>query len=326
MASPGRWTCALALAATVSLAAAGPAAAVETQTATAPGGQRITVDYSDALEANARPPAQAYADFLGGLVHGSELDGTHIYLGTPDEVTTLCAGDIAAQGCYGERGIIVPSRRKRSGEQDPTFRATLLHEYGHEIADKRETVDDGDALPLEWGPRRWSSYEHVCQGVAAGTLFPGNEGEHYYENPGESWAETYVRLNDPAHAWGRNALEPDAGALEAARRDVVEPFRENTLTRRKLTFGRRGTPTKTVSLLLALDGTVEARSTAARGLEVDLVLSVDGRKVDRSPYKGRTDRASGSACRAGDQGTVTVTVKRRKGAGKVALTVSRPVG
>lgn len=320
-----RWARALTLTAIVALAAAPSAAAVGEQTVTAPGGEQITVGYSPTYTPDQRPSAQSYADFLGGLVHGSELNGTRIYVAHQDEVTAMCSRDQQAGACYTQDGVIVVPGSRRQNEPDPPRRSFVTHEYGHRIAEHRETPDDFDNLPAEWGPRRWSSYEHVCQGAADGTLFPGNEADHYHENPGESWAETYVRLNDPSHVWGAYALEPDQGALDAARRDVLEPFTENTKTKLKASFGRRGTSKKNLAVPIDLDGYVNVEAKSAKGLEVDVIVSVDGAVVDRSPYKGRLDRANGFACRQVGGGKLTITVKRRKGSGKVALTLHRPM-
>jgi hypothetical protein len=59
----------------------------------------------------------------------------------------------------------------------------LAHEYGHHIARHRLNTP---WPAIDWGPKRWASYENVCQNVKSGSMFPGNETEPQYKlNPGE---------------------------------------------------------------------------------------------------------------------------------------------
>ena len=50
---------------------------------------------------------------------------------------------------------------------------------------------------VDWGTERWASLENVCQGKRSGRLYPGDEGSHYFEDPGEAFAEAFAHLPLP---------------------------------------------------------------------------------------------------------------------------------
>ena len=62
--------------------------------------------------------------------------------------------------------------------------------------------------------------------------FPGDEGEHYFQNPGESFAESFMHLNEvklglPETPWGYDPMfTPDAVALAAIEQDVPQAVEE----------------------------------------------------------------------------------------------------
>ena len=68
--------------------------------------------------------------------------------------------------------MVVPG--ESSGGIDAKQVAT--HEYGHHVAFHRLNPP---WLAVEWGPKRWASYLDVCARAATGTVFPGDEGQHY---------------------------------------------------------------------------------------------------------------------------------------------------
>ena len=74
----------------------------------------------------------------------------------------------------------------------------IAHEYGHHIAANRSNAP---LQALDFGPKRWSSYELVCKNTEDGRLAPGDQSEYYRMNPGEAWAEAYARLTFPNQAW-----------------------------------------------------------------------------------------------------------------------------
>ena len=169
------------------------------------------------------------ADFIGTLIHGSEIDLLTVQLDTPFQINFDCGFD--ADSCYysGENRIVL------SGDEtvDPggaTRDYVLAHEYGHHVAQHREVPPPFPAA-INWGPERWSSYEHVCKGKQEGVLFPGNEGSHYYQDPGEAWAESFAHYrfpNSPVKWEWIPSLKPNATAFQAIREDTLHPWTGRT--------------------------------------------------------------------------------------------------
>ena len=162
---------------------------------------------------------QAIANTIGTFIHGPEVNLLTVQLDTPFELGFDCGFE--AQSCYfgGENKIVL------SGDDDPRrTRASrdfvLAHEYGHHVAQHRDMPAPFPAA-INWGPERWASVEHVCQGHRAGALFPGDEGSHYYEDPGEAFAESFAfnRYPEAAVKWAwAPALHPTSASLAALRR------------------------------------------------------------------------------------------------------------
>lgn len=102
----------------------------------------------------------------------------------------------------------------------------LAHEYGHHVAQHRDLPAPFPAA-INWGPERWASTLDVCQGHRAGTFFPGDEGTHYYEDPGEAFAESFAfnRFPEAAVEWAwAPALRPTPASLQALREDTLRPW------------------------------------------------------------------------------------------------------
>jgi hypothetical protein len=194
-------------------------------------GETVAISVTDAcrVACDAADPQQI-ADTLGTFVHGPEMELLTVQLDTPSQIEFDCG--YGAEACYygGEDKILL------SGDDTPAPEGAsrdfvLAHEYGHHVAQHRESPPPFPAA-IDWGTPRWASYEHVCQGSRAGALFPGNEGLHYFRDPGEAFAESFAHLRFPASAvpwrWAAR-LKPDDAALEAIREDTLEPW-----------LGRRG--------------------------------------------------------------------------------------
>ena len=116
--------------------------------------------------------------------------------------------------------MIVPDAQAAGSDVSVDY--VIAHEYGHHIAAHRSNAPL-DAL--DFGPKRWSSYELVCSNTLDGKLAPGDEGVNYLSNPGEAWAEAYARLIYPTEAWRfTSLLKPTAGSLLAAQADVAQPW------------------------------------------------------------------------------------------------------
>ena len=131
--------------------------------------------------------------------------------------------------------MIVPG--DQAAGSDISVDYVITHEYGHHIAAHRSNAP---LNALDFGPKRWSSYELVCSNTLDGKLAPADEGANYLSNPGEAWAEAYARLVFPTEAWRFTpVLKPTQGSALAAMADVAQPWTKRVTT----TF--KGTDTKT---------------------------------------------------------------------------------
>lgn len=168
---------------------------------------------------------QAIAGFLGTLIHGSEMELLTIQLDTPAQIEYDCGFD--AEACYyPSEDKIVLSGNEEVGSDGASRDFVLAHEYGHHLAHHRLSPAPFPAA-IDWGTPRWASAENVCSRDRAGTLFPGNEGSHYFQDPGEAFAEAFARYRFPNSgiAWRYlPALRPGRAAFEAIREDTLEPW------------------------------------------------------------------------------------------------------
>lgn len=207
---------------------------------------------------------QAAADFIDSLVHGSEISSVKIFFAPPAEVGALCQS-AEVDGCYfsGTGDLIT------TGEDTPwsTVEEVVAHEYGHHVATNRLN----DPWPaVVYGTKRWATYEGVCQKAASGVAFPGDEGERYFQNPGESFAESFMHLNEvklglPETPWGYDPMfTPDAGALAAIEQDVLKPWKRPPIKYLRGRFTRRGQQ-RTFRFKTPLDGVFAAEMRGPRG-------------------------------------------------------------
>jgi hypothetical protein len=277
-------------------------------------GEPIQVSRSSAPDAAGD---QALVDFLGSLVHGPELSELRVHVGTAAEITSLCGGGQVV-ACYStsQSQMYVPDE---PGQGLP-LEYVLAHEYGHHIASRRSNAP-WDAL--DWGPKHWSSAMRVCEHVRAGALFPGNQGAHYFDDPGEGFADGYARLNSPAPAWVfSHLLLPDARAFKAIRRDVLEPW---TGARTRTFRGRLGPRRKLrrFSIPLKLDGEVRVELASRRpGLRAQVEL--EGQSFARAETLHPGGSFGDRWCRDAPRERLKVTIRRRAGNGRFALRVTWP--
>jgi hypothetical protein len=260
---------------------------------------------------------QALVDFLGSRLHGPELDGLRVYVGTPDEIHRLCGGYPLAVACYaiGEGRMFVPGESVHGVPVE----YPLTHEYGHHVASWRSN-NPWDAL--DWGAKHWASAARVCTHVHEGLLFPGNQGAHYRDDPGEGFADGYAHLHYPDMPWYFNELmRPGPIELEAIRRDVLDPWSApRSRTFRGRLGPRRGK--RRFRIALRLDGDVRLRLSGPRGATYTVEAETPGFAA------GRRLRSGGAFgvewCRLRPVERVTFTVRRRTGAGPFALSVRWP--
>ena len=155
--------------------------------------------------------------------------------------------------------------------------------------------------------------------MARRKLFPGNQGAHYFDDPGEGFADGYAHLHFPSTPWRYNALlRPTTALSEAIRRDVETPWtgpRTRTVEAERL--GR-------LRVRLALDGDVTVRVSGQRGAPLPARGALRG-LGDRT-HASRPALSSGSSGVASSPATACCAsaARRLAGSGPLRLTVRYP--
>jgi hypothetical protein len=242
-------------------------------------GARVTV-FSSRYYTVDNTVNQAAADFIDSLVHGTEIGSVKIYFAPPDEVKILCySPDV--DGCYfPSTGEIVTIGEDTAWS---TVEEVLAHEYGHHVANNR---NNHPWPAVAYGTKRWATYKGICAKEAAGQAFPGDEGEHYLQNPGEAFAESFLHLNEvklgmPETPWFYDpALAPDATALAALEKDVVKPWKDDVIRRWRGRFARRGQQ-KAYTFKTPLDGVFAAEVVGPRGSSLRVTGAADVKRVSQ---------------------------------------------
>ncbi|HYP54842.1 MAG TPA: hypothetical protein VEQ41_00880 [Solirubrobacterales bacterium] len=289
-------------------------------------GATIAVAVTPACEASctAADPREI-ARFVGTLIHGPEVELLTVQLDTPGQLELECG--YGAQACYfpAENRIVL------SGEDAPapdgaSREYVLAHEYGHHVANHRESVAPFPAA-IDWGTPRWSSHEHICQAHRRGAIFPGDEGARYDRNPGEAFAEAFARYRFPdadvKWAWA-SSLRPDAAALEAIREDTLMPWEGRTRIRLAGAARPAGRLGLVRSFRTPLDGRISLEPAARVASPFEVSLWSDEGRVLRSsePAARRERQLNFTVC---GQSRLRVVFEPRSGARRpVPLLVERP--
>jgi hypothetical protein len=289
-------------------------------------GATISVGITAACQdtCNADDPQQI-ASFIGTLIHGSEVESVTVQLDTPYQLTVDCG--FGAQACYDTNGdrIYISGNSDDFGYAGVSREFVLAHEYGHHVAEHRRTPAPFPAA-IDWGTERWATHEHICQGKRRGAFFPGNEGYHYYEDPGEAFAESFAfnRFPDAQVEWAWvGSLKPDAGAFKAIRQDVKSPWH----SRRRLSvrgyLPGRGSRVAARKFSTPLDGKVSVRLSGAGSHRYRLLLRNQAGRLLRSSHGadfGR--RVSYTVC---GQTHLQAAIRRlRSGGGPFNLVIRKP--
>jgi hypothetical protein len=232
---------------------------------------------------NATDP-QPIADTLGTFIHGPEMELLTVQLDTPAQIEVDCG--YGAQACYySSENKIILNGNDTLAPEGASREFVLAHEYGHHVARHRESPPPFPPA-IDWGTARWSSYENVCRRSRAGALFPGNEGLRYFRDPGEAFAESFAHLRFPDSGvpwrWV-DALEPDAGAFEAIRRDTLDPWLGRTAFRLRGRIPSQRGRAAVRAFRTPLDGAVSLRPAGRALYSLDL-LSPAGRVLRTSRH------------------------------------------
>jgi hypothetical protein len=276
-------------------------------------GSFVQIEVSDSYPVDQTVP-QDWATYLGTLVHGPEMSRLTLDLVTQDQVQATCGRQALA--CYDpNRKTIYVSPEDQLNE--PPAKEVATHEYGHHLAN---SSDDAPWAALDYGTKRWSSYEDICSKAATGQASPGDEGSHYFQNSGEAFAESYRVLNMQKQGqtnigWDivDESFFPDATALQMLEQDVTTPWTGPTEANLHGSFGN-GTA-RTFAVKTQLDGSFSAHLVAPSKAKMRLAL-----------YNGSTLVAHGGTIRYQicGQRTLTLKVERLSGRGAFSVFVSKP--
>ena len=282
-------------------------------------GEVVTVYVSDSYADG--DLAARWAGFLAGLVHGSELQALTAYVAPAAELEALC-GSAEAAGCYGGNRLVFDG----TDELGIRPEAIAAHEYGHHVAANRQNLP---WRALDWGPKHWASQVGVCARAAGGTAFPGDEGDRYTLNPGEGFAETYRVLNgmstgiEPDWPIIDPSFRPESTALEAARRDVLEPWRAATTQTVVHRFRAAEPRTWTTRIATPLDGDV----TVQLSYPVAASFGATAIAPDRHVLAGAAQTGTGRrelSFQACGQRSFELRIARQRAAGSVRVRITTP--
>jgi hypothetical protein len=268
---------------------------------------------------------QRVANVIGTMIHGDEVDLVSVQLDTEFQLAFDCG--YGAEACYftGENKIVIGGYEEADGD-GATFDFVLAHEYGHHVAQHRDMPAPFDSA-IEWGTERWASLEGVCQGERRGRFYPGDEGTHYFEDPGEAFAEAFARYHFPdlPVTWRYSpALRPDETGFRAIREDTLSPWRGRTSYTLSGRVPARGEGAAVETLRTPLDGLVSLRPASLRRHGYELALRSRAGRLLRSSRNGldHQQRLDYTVC--GEHRLHLVIRSTRRHGGPFRLQIQRP--
>jgi len=281
-------------------------------------GMMIKIAVSRSYTPNAAE-SQSWADFLGGLPQHGDASSMTVYFAPLKEMQSICGVD--SDACYdpGEEVLVLLGETAPDGA---SIEEVAAHEFGHHIANNRNNAPwSADS----WGPKRWATYQGICQGVPTHKFYPDDEGAHYDLNPAEGWAETYrVAAGQNPTDWSivSNTFKHGTVGLKTALSDAMNPWAGNVAKTVSGSFTARAAAVKRIKLSVPLDGRVTvSASTGGMRLGLDLFDGADRTRLASSAAASRASSLRSNVC---GQRTVVVHLKRSSGSGSYKLTTSVP--
>jgi hypothetical protein len=237
-----------------------------------------------------------------------------LLLASPEGMARTCGS--GATGCYARAAetIVLPGG---SAPSSMPFEMMVAHEYGHHVGRNRE---NDPWFASYWGPKRWASYEGVCQGVMSGQLYAGDGEYRYWDQPGEAFAQAYAFLHYPnVVPWWWSFAEPDQGALDAIRADVAYPETAST----QVWAGRlsRGKRRASMTVSTPLDGQLRARLRSRRGARYSLTVRSTQGPVLRRTKAAQRARVGYTVC---GTRSLRLEVRRASGKGRFKVEIRKP--
>jgi hypothetical protein len=261
---------------------------------------------------------QGIANFLGTLPHGDEMSLLAVHVVAPAELAAPPpdgCGTPNALACYfpGLNNMVI-SGNESTASDGATREYVIAHEYGHHLASHRNNAPFANPS-VDWGPKNWASFAGVCAGVKSGRYFPGDEGSHYYDNPGEAFAESYARTVFPTSPvpweWPDfpDVLTSSGAGTAAIQQDALHPWNGDHSDPRKGRFGhKRKVKRQTKTFATPLDGVFTLTLKGADKADLALKLKgPDGRTLARSDGVGSHEQVTYSVC---GERLLTAVVKR----------------
>ena len=276
-------------------------------------GTFVQIQVSDSYPVDDALP-QDWATYLGTLDHGSELARLTLSLMPLSDVQAKCGSQALA--CYDPSEETIYASPEDQLDSPPA-KEIVTHEYGHHLANNSS---DAPWDALDYGTKRWSSYENICAKAAGGTASPGDEGSHYFQNSGEAFAESYRVLNlqklgllDSGWNIVDPSFYPDATALTLLQEDITSPWAGPTVSKLHGSFGTG--VVRTFKVRTQLDGTLNAR-----------LISPTKAKMRVALYNSGTLVLRGTSIRyqiCGER-NLTLKVERLSGRGAFTVNVTKP--
>jgi len=291
-------------------------------------GRTVSINVSTAcsISCDAADP-QAIANFLGTLPHGDEMNLLEVDLVEPSlEMAAQCGSAQALSCYYPDQNRIVASGDSFTASDNATQLYVIAHEYGHHVANHRNNAPF-DNPAINWGPKNWASFAGVCQGVRAGRYFPGDEGGHYYDNPGEAFAESFAHNAFPTQPvpweWP-DFPDPHNGGFAPLQRDALQPWSGDSVEKRRGRFPKKRRPKKTVKRFgTPLDGDLKLSLSGPDRADLALkLLDSSGHVLARSDGVGSKESVSYQIC--GQRGVSAVVRRHGRRLTRFTLTALIP--